>query len=98
MAIKSYKDEGTRDIAQGQGTKEARKSLPVTLHQIARKRLAFLTAVESLADLKARSGLGLHALGGERRGQFSIKINDQFRICFRWVNNNAEFVEIVDYH
>ena len=98
MAIKSYRDKGTRDIALGVDSKEARKVLPLTLHAIARKRFAFLAAVESLQDLKARNGLGLHALKNERKGQFAIKINDQYRICFTWDGQNAEIVGIVDYH
>ena len=98
MAILSYRDKATRDIARGEDSKEARKALPPVLHQLARKRLAFLAAVESLQDIKGRKGLGLHALKKERAGQYSIKINDQYRICFIWTGSNAEIVEITDYH
>lgn len=98
MAIKSFRDKATRDIALSVDSKEARKALPATLHAIARRRLAFLAAVESMQDLKARNGLGLHALKNERKGQYAIKINDQYRICFIWDGKNAEIVEIVDYH
>ena len=98
MAIKSYRDKATRDIALGEDSKEARKALPSTLHSIARRRLAFLAAAESLNDLKARNGIGLHSLKGDRKGQYAIKINDQYRICFLWDGKNAEVVEILDYH
>ncbi len=98
MAIKSYRNKATRDIALGNDTKEARKTLPSILHVVARNRLAFLAAVESLNDLRARGGLGLHALRGDRKGQHAIMINDQYRVCFIWEGKNAEIVEIVDYH
>lgn len=98
MAIKSFRNKASRDIALGESSKESRKALPVTLHRLARKRLAFLAAVESLNDLKARNGLGLHLLKGDRKGQHAIMINDQYRICFVWDGNNADVVEIVDYH
>ena len=98
MAITSYRDKATRDIALGKDSKEARKALPSVLHVVARKRLAFLAAVESLDDLKVRKGIGLHSLRGDRKGQYSIMINDQYRICFIWDGKNAEIVEIIDYH
>ena len=98
MAVKSYRNKSTRDIALGEDSKESRRVLPLTLHGIARKRLAFLAAVESLSDLRARKGLGLHSLKGDRKGQHAIMINDQYRICFKWDGKNAEVVEIVDYH
>lgn len=98
MAIVSYRDKATRDIAAGTNSKEARKVLPASLHVVARRRLAFLAAAESLSDLTARKGLGLHSLKADRKGQHGIKINDQYRICFTWDGKNAEVVEIIDYH
>ena len=98
MAIKTYRDKATRDIALGVDSKEARKALPSTLHPVARRRLAFLAAGESIRDLSARKGLGLHALRGDRKGQHAIKINEQYRVCFIWDGKNAEIVEITDYH
>ncbi|MBI4559433.1 MAG: type II toxin-antitoxin system RelE/ParE family toxin [Candidatus Hydrogenedentes bacterium] len=68
------------------------------IHDLARRRPALLAAVESLDDLKARKGLGFHALKRERRGKFAIKINDQYRICFVWMGKNAIDVEIIVYH
>jgi proteic killer suppression protein len=98
VGIKSYRNRATRDIARNEAGKEARRTLPIALHEIARRRLAFLAAVETLADLKARHALGLHALKGDRRGQYAIKINDQYRVCVVWAGCDAEEVEITDYH
>ena len=97
MAIRSYRDRGTRDLAAGLNSKSARRTLPVELHDLARRRLAFLTAVQSLDDLRVRPGLNLHSLHGKRQGQYAIRINDQYRVCFRW-SGDAEDVEIADYH
>ena len=98
MAIRSYADRGTREIAVSENSKAARRTLPVELHELARRRLAFLAAVESLNDLRARPGLNLHALRQDRTGQYAIRINDQYRICFLWSEGNAESVQITDYH
>ena len=98
MAIRSYRDKGTRDIAAGINSKPARRKLPVDLHDLARRRLAFLTAARSLDDLRAWPGLNLHALQRERYGQYAVRINDQYRICFAWTAGDADAVEIADYH
>jgi len=98
VPIVNYADKGTRDIAAGLNTKESRRLLTGTLHDAARRKIAFLNAVVSLDDLRARQGLHLHELRGDRRGQWSIRINDQFRICFAWVAPIATDVEITDYH
>jgi proteic killer suppression protein len=98
MPIRSFKNQATEDINYGRRTKAALQLLPVTLHAKAQIKLARLSAAESLMDLQSLSGNRLEALKGDRRGQYSIRINDQYRICFRWVNNSAEDVEIVDYH
>jgi toxin HigB-1 len=98
MAIIAYRDRGTRDIAAGLASKAARNVLPVSLHEPARRRLAYLAAARSLDDMRARPGLNLHALTGDRRGQHAIRINDQYRVCFRWQAPDADDVEIVDYH
>src|SRR5690349_11935879 len=98
MAIRSYRDAATTDIAAGRNTKAARKALPIVLHQIARNRLAYLSAIESLYDLRARPGLNLHALKRERAGEYAIRINDQYRICFEWNGKDAENIQVTDYH
>ena len=98
MAIRGYRDRGTQEIALGASSKLARHILPVELHELARRRLAFLAAAQSLDDLRARPGLHLHALQQERAGQCAIRINDKYRICFVWSAGNADEVEITDYH
>lgn len=98
MALLNYADQGTRDIAAGVNSKAARKVLPINLYDTARRRLAFLSAAQSLNDLRARPGLNLQGLKQDRSGQHAIRINDQYRICFRWVNGDADDVEITDYH
>lgn len=66
--------------------------------QQARRKLAMLDAALDLNDLRSPPGNRLESLSGDRSGQHSIRINDQWRICFRWVDGAAESVEIVDYH
>jgi proteic killer suppression protein len=98
MAIRGYRDRGTRDIAAGTNSKFARRTLPEALHDLSRRRLAFLAAIQTLDDLRGRAGLNLHALKKDRSGQHAIRINDQYRICFRWLGRDADEVEITDYH
>lgn len=98
MAIQSYRDEGTRDIADGVNSKAARRVLPVYLHSPARKRLATLNAMTAFADLAVFPGWRLEQLKGDRSGQYSVRINDQYRICFAWNGIDALSVEITDYH
>jgi toxin HigB-1 len=98
MPIRSYRDRGTRDVAVGVNSKAARGVLPIQLHDVARRRLAYLAAAETLDDLRIRPGFNLHALMGERRGQQAIRINDQYRICFVWIAGDADQLEITDYH
>jgi len=66
--------------------------------KVALKKLAVLDAAERLTDLRAPPGNRLERLKGEREGQHSIRVNDQWRLCFRWRNEQAHDVEIVDYH
>ena len=68
------------------------------IERAARRKLRYLNAAIRLDDLLAPPGNRLEALKGDRKGQFSIRINDQWRICFRWADNDAHDVEIVDYH
>lgn len=98
MAIRSYRDRATRDIAAGVNSKAARRVLPVNLYEVARRRLAFVAAAASLDDLRARPGLNLHALQQDRRKQHAIRINDRYRICFTWTAGDADDVAITDYH
>ena len=70
----------------------------VTLEAVARRKLEQLNQAGQLDDLRVPSGNRLEALKGDRAGQYSIRVNDQFRVCFRWTGTDAENVEIVDYH
>ena len=96
--ILSFKDVGTQDIFNGENTKSARKTCPQTLFDVAFRKLDQIDSAVELNDLRLPPGNRLEALEGDRIGQHSIRINDQYRICFTWTNNGATEVEIVDYH
>ena len=96
--ILSFKDDGTEDIFNGKRTKKARKSCPEKLWKLARRKLELLDSVISLQELLVPPGNRLEALKGRRLGQYSIRINDQYRICFKWRDQGPDEVEIVDYH
>ncbi len=98
MGIRGFKTRGTEDINYGRASKEALKTLPKELHRKAQVKLARVGAATSIQDLREIRGNRLEALKGDRKGRYSIRINDQYRICFRWVNENADDVEIIDYH
>ncbi len=98
MAIRSFGNTGTADIAAQRTTKASRRLLPRPLHRLALEKLVFLDAATSLNDLTIWPSLRLEKLRGDRRGQHSIRINDQYRICFAWQEIGAVGVEIVDYH
>ncbi len=96
--IQSFKSEGTEDIFDGQNSKAARKSCPQYLWIMAARKLEQIDSATNLDDLKVPPGNRLEALSGNRDGQYSIRINDQYRVCFEWDNDSANNVEIVDYH
>jgi proteic killer suppression protein len=98
MAILVFRDRATEDINYGRSSKPARQRLAANLHAKARIKLARLHASESLKDLADLPGNRLEKLAGNRSGQHSIRLNDQYKICFRWSNQGAFDVEIVDYH
>ena len=98
MAIYNFRNKATEDINYGRVTKNSLKLLPKTLHQKAQIKLARISAATSLEDLRELRGNRLETLQGDRQGQYSIRINDQYRICFRWLQENAYDVEIIDYH
>ncbi len=98
MAIRNFNNSATGDINYGRVSKEALRILPKELHQKARVKLARLGAAISMQDLMEIRGNRFEKLKGERQGQYSLRINEQYRICFKWENDNAEDVEIVDYH
>lgn len=98
MAIRSFRNKESESIALGKRTKRSVKILPAALHYVAYKKLVYLDSISTLESLRAWPGLRFEKLSGNRKGQFSIRINDQYRICFRFETGNAFDVEIVDYH
>lgn len=96
--IRSFRDAGTEDIFNGRSTRAARNLLPQDLWRTARRKLDQLDSAEDLSDLRVPPGNRLEALAGDRAGQHSIRINDQYRICFTWADDGPEQVVIVDYH
>ena len=92
--IRSFRDRDTERVFRRERT---RKLAPDIL-RIAQRKLAMLDAAESLSDLRVPPGNRLEKLFGDRDGQHSIRVNDQWRICFRWRGGDAQDVEIVDYH
>ncbi|MBF0389256.1 MAG: type II toxin-antitoxin system RelE/ParE family toxin [Desulfamplus sp.] len=96
--IISFKDKGTEDIFNGVSSKHSRKICPQSIWRVASRKLDQLDSVISLEELKIPSGNRLEALSGDREGQFSIRINDQYRVCFKWSESGPVDVEIADYH
>lgn len=96
--IQSFENAGTEDIFDGKNTNVARRTCPRSLWRVATRKLDQLDSVDSLNELSVPPGNHLEALTGDRRGQHSIRINDQYRICFIWTNIGPDEVEIVDYH
>ncbi|MBR8836837.1 MAG: type II toxin-antitoxin system RelE/ParE family toxin [Stigonema ocellatum SAG 48.90 = DSM 106950] len=96
--IASFRSKGTEDVFDGIDSKEARKCCPQEITAIARRKLDQLNAAVSVDDMKVPPGNRLEALKGDRKGQYSIRVNDQYRICFVWGDQGATDVEIVDYH
>lgn len=92
--IASFKGKFSEAVAAGR----CPKGFPSDLLRPAQRRLAALIAATDLNDLRIPPGNRLEALSGNRTGQHSIRVNDQWRICFRWIEGRAEDVEIVDYH
>jgi proteic killer suppression protein len=93
-----FTDEATADIFNGVDSKKARKALPQELVRVARRKLVIVFSAPTVDSLRNPPGNGLEALSGDRAGQHSIRINDQYRICFTMTATGATNVEIVDYH
>lgn len=96
--IRSFKYSGTEEIFNGINSAAARRTCPENLWKIAARRLDQLDSIITLQELRIPPGNRLEALGGDRKGQYSIRINDQYRICFLWTEQGPDHVEIVDYH
>jgi proteic killer suppression protein len=93
LLISSYADKDTEKLAAGIRVKKFE-----AIERTAWKKLLILRAAARLEDLMVPPGNRMEALSGDRKGQYSIRINDQYRICFEWKDGNAHNVEIVDYH
>lgn len=91
--IVSFKSADTEALANGQ-----RVNRFVNIESVARRKLRQLQVAATIKDLGVPPGNRLEALSGDREGQYSIRVNDQYRVCFRWTAAGAEDVEIVDYH
>jgi len=96
--IVSFRDSGVEDIFNGRNSRDARSSCPRNLWSVAVRKLEQLDSAVGLYELRVPPGNRLEALSGDRSGQFSIRINDQYRICFIWTESGPAEVEIVDYH
>jgi proteic killer suppression protein len=96
--IATFKDTASEDIFNGKFSKVALKALPEKLWKIAVRKLDQLDSVVSLDELKIPPGNRLERLSGDRKGQYSIRINEQYRICFEWIDNEPNDVELTDYH
>ena len=92
--IESFASKETEKIFRGL----ASRKLPRDIQRAARRKLLYLNDAEDIQDLRAPPGNRLEKLSGDREGQYSIRINDQWRICFKWIEDLAKDVEIVDYH
>ena len=92
--IRSFRDPETERLFR----RERSRRLPGDIQRVALRKLVMLDAAVVLDDLRVPPGNRLEALKGDRRGQHSIRINDRWRVCFRWRDGGAEDVEVVDYH
>ena len=96
--IQSFKNQASENIFNGKSTKIASKLCSKTIWRIACRKLDQLDSAITLDELRVPPGNRLEALSGRRKGQHSIRINDQYRICFTWRINGPLDVEIIDYH
>lgn len=96
--IHSFKGTGTEDIFNGRDTRAARATCPSSLWSVAARKLEQLDSADELRDLRNPPGNRFEALRGNRAGQYSVRINNQYRICFVWSDTGPQDVEIVDYH
>ena len=92
--IRTFRDKTTKAVFDG----ETPRGFPADLVKVARRKLRYLHAAAALGDLRSPPGNRLEVLAGDRKGQHSIRINDQFRVCFVWTTEGPTEVEIVDYH
>ena len=96
--IVTFHDQGTEDVFNGVNSKASKKICPEIVWRVARRKLDQLDTVTRLDELRIPPGNRLEALSRDRKGQHSIRINDQYRLCFEWTSSGPANVEIVDDH
>ena len=96
--IRSFANGATEDLFNGVSSRRARSACPQELWPVVRRKLTQLNRVRDLRELAVPPGNRLETLAGSRKGQHSIRINQQYRVCFRWEAGYADEVEVTDYH
>jgi proteic killer suppression protein len=96
--IQSFRNQATEDLFNGKASKAALKLIPRNLWNIVSRKLDQIDSVVALNELRVPPGNHLEALRKDRQGQHSIRINDQYRICFIWTESGPKDVEVTDYH
>ncbi|MGH7512510.1 MAG: type II toxin-antitoxin system RelE/ParE family toxin [Gemmatimonadales bacterium] len=96
--IRSFRNQESEDVFNGDKNRKAARVLPLELWSVAGRKLDQINRVTELRHLNVPPGNRLEPLRGDRIGQHSIRINDQYRICFRWADDDAHDVEVTDYH
>ena len=96
--IKSFKSAGTEDVFDGIASRAALRCCPQSIWPVARRKLDLINRVREINERKVPPGNRLERLKGDRESQYSIRINQQYRICFTWEDGHAYEIEITDYH
>lgn len=96
--IRSFANHATEDLFNGRDTQRARSTCPAALWPVLRRKLDLVNKAISLEDLRIPPGNRLERLQGNRFGQHSIRVNQQYRVCFTWEDKHAYEVEVTDYH
>jgi proteic killer suppression protein len=96
--IRSFANAATEDLFDGVDSRRARRVCPVHLWPAVRRKLTQLNRVGELRELAVPPGNRLERLHADRAGRHSIRVNEQYRLCFRWENGHADEVEVIDYH
>ena len=96
--IRTFADGATEDLFNGVDSRRARAACPASLWPVVRRKLTQLNRVRDLRELAVPPGNRLERLHGDRDGQHSIRINQQYRVCFQWEDGYADQVEVADYH
>jgi toxin HigB-1 len=96
--IQSFRNQADKDLFNGRNTKAARKGCPDFLWKVLARKLDQLDSAERLEDLRIPPGNRLESLSGRRTGQYSIRVNEQYRVCFMWTEAGPAEVEVTDYH